>query len=414
MDRHPARSHAPRRASPDAADAASRQVRGPGKDAVHKPGTPPSGPWVYRKMLGMPEISVPNGSFVGLRNRQGRLLGRGILNRRSTIGFRIIAGPEEPASFSALLRRRFAEALAIRTDVLGLPRRTDAWRLVHGEGDGLSGLVVDRFGPVAVAGIHSVGYVTQAEDVEQALLALPDIERVVFTADERTQRLEGFRLPPTDHGAPVTITEDRVKYRVHPGGRHKTGFFLDQRDNRRLVGSLAADRNVLDLCCHAGGFAIHASGPKRARSVTALDLDEEALSEARENARLNKVRIGFVHADLYPWLREQIAGDRRWDLVVLDPPKVVKSREELSKGLRAYEDMNALALAATSPGGLLLTCSCSGQVSEAVFLEVLARAARTAGRRVRVLEVRGAAPDHPFTLDFPEGRYLKAVLLHVA
>jgi 23S rRNA (cytosine1962-C5)-methyltransferase len=170
---------------------------------------------------------------------------------------------------------------------------------------------------------------------------------------------------------------------------------------------------VLDLCCNSGGFAVYAKALGGADDVVGVDLDEQALALARQNMALNQVRIRFVQADLFPWLRDTIAAGQRFDVVVLDPAKQTRDREEVDYALKRYLDMNRLALQAVAPGGLFLTCSCTGLVGEGDFLETLRRAAWQAGRTVQVLRVSGAGPDHPYLLHVPEGRYLKAVFCRV-
>jgi 23S rRNA (cytosine1962-C5)-methyltransferase len=200
---------------------------------------------------------------------------------------------------------------------------------------------------------------------------------------------------------------------VAPGSKHKTGFFADQRDNRRMLASFCAGKRVLDLCCNTGGFAICAKGPGQAEEVVGIDLDEQVIALARQNANLNQLRIRFVQADLFAWLRDILPSGQRFDVVVLDPSKQTRDRLELDFALKKYLDMNRLALQAVAPGGAFLTCSCTGLVSEEAFLDTLKRAAWQAGRTVQVLQVAGAAPDHPFLVHVPEGRYLKAIFCRV-
>src|SRR5262249_32178490 len=195
--------------------------------------------------------------------------------------------------------------------------------------------------------------------------------------------------------------------------KHKTGFFLDQRDNRKTLASCCAGKRVLDLCCNTGGFAVYAKALGQADEVVGVDLDAEVIALAKQNANLNQARIRFAQADLFAWLREVIPTGQRFDIVVLDPAKQTRDREEIGFALKRYFDMNKLALQAVAPGGVFLTCSCTGLISEEDFLECLRRAAWQADRTVQVLTIAGAGPDHPFQLHVPEGRYLKAVFCRV-
>ncbi len=369
----------------------------------------PEGQWVYRKMLRTPRITVQNGSYLPLYAKDGQLLARGFLNRQSELAFRILGDASAPAEFGAMLEQRLRPAWNLRHHVLRLHERTDAWRVVHAEGDHLSGLVVDRYGATCVASLYSIGWVAHAEALERALLGLPGVRRVLFRADERAAKLEGFSMPPMPAGATEQVLEDGLRYEVDLSEGHKTGLFLDQRDHRRRCASLAAGKRVLDICTNAGGFALSAA-KAGASSVTAIDLDEVALARATANARRNKLQVEWIHSDLFPWLRSARERKLSYDLVILDPAKLARSREEVPKALDTYCDMNALALRVVAPGGLFLTCSCSGSVREDEFLNMLRHAANGAGRVVQVLEIGGAAPDHPMALDVPETRYLKAAL----
>lgn len=381
-------------------------------DAVLKIRGLPKGPWVFNKMLLYPPARVANGSFCGLRAKTGERVGFGFVNRRSEIAFRVVGGPED-GDLSALLRARLGAAHDLRTQVLRLHEITDAARIVHGEADGLSGLVVDRYARVLTALVYSLGWVRNAEALEAELVRLPDVDRVVFQGDPRSAELEGFSIPEASVDATVEIHERGVRFQVDLAGRHKTGFFMDQRDNRALVARHARGRRVLDLCTNSGGFAIHAKKRGEARQVTGVDIDEQVLASARRNAKKNDAAVDFVHADLFDWLRERKDAARAFDVVVLDPHKLAAGRHELPSAIRKYHDMNKLAFGAVAPRGLFFTFSCSGAVSESAFGAMVADAARAAGRRARVLRYLGAAPDHPVALDFPEGRYLKGLMLQV-
>jgi 23S rRNA (cytosine1962-C5)-methyltransferase len=251
------------------------------------------------------------------------------------------------------------------------------------------------------------------EVIKAALAAEFPGSRIVWFADEHAERQESFVCPPQRALPPVIVQEHGVKFRVHPGGKHKTGFFCDQRGNRRRLADFCAGQRVLDLCCNSGGFAVYAKTLGEAAEVTAIDLDEEALASARNNARLNQAEIRFERSDIFPWLRAAAERGERYDVVVLDPAKLTRDRDEVINALKKYLDMNKLALAVVKPGGLLLSCSCTGLVDEPSFLDMLRRAAFYAGRDAQVLEVRGAGADHPWRAQVPEGRYLKAVLLRV-
>jgi 23S rRNA (cytosine1962-C5)-methyltransferase len=314
---------------------------------------------------------------------------------------------------SAFFAQRLSRAITLRRDWLGLDTVSDAYRLVHSEGDGLSGLVVDRFGPTLVLEFFAAGMYRFLNVLQDTLAAhFPD-SRFYWFAEEHVQKQESFDCRSPEPPPPGVITEHGVRFRVAPGSKHKTGFFLDQRDNRRLLASYCAGKKVLDLCCNTGGFAVTARAQGGAEEVIGVDLDEQAIALARQNGNLNQARLRFVQADLFAWLREVLPGGQRFDVVVLDPSRQTRDREEIDFALKRYLDMNRLALQAVAPGGIFLSCSCTGLVSEEQFLDTLRRAAWQAGRIVQVLRISGAAPDHPFLLHVPEGRYLKAVFCRV-
>jgi 23S rRNA (cytosine1962-C5)-methyltransferase len=208
------------------------------------------------------------------------------------------------------------------------------------------------------------------------------------------------------------VHEHGLRFHAAPGSGHKTGFFADQRDNRQRFAELARGRRVLDLCCNAGGFAVHAMAGG-AREAVGVDLDAGILDIARANAAANDVAVRFEQADIFDWVRAAVARGERYDAVVLDPPKLTRDRSKVMDALKKYFAMNRATLDAIAPGGVLLTCSCTGLVGESEFLEMLRRVGLNAGRKIQVLDVRGAGADHPFRTDVPEGRYLKAVFCRV-
>ncbi|HEU4395303.1 MAG TPA: class I SAM-dependent methyltransferase, partial [Planctomycetota bacterium] len=249
----------------------------------------------------------------------------------------------------------------------------------------------------------------RAVEVKDALRALLKPRGFAFLADPEVERIEGFRvLGDADGGGPVEIREHGVKFLVDPSGGHKTGFFLDQREHRRRMQDRAKGKRVLDLFCCSGGFSL-AAAKGGAAKVLGVDLDEDAIAQARANAARNgaPASVSFKHGDAFDALRDAKPGE--WEIVVCDPPKLAAKRDAVPGALRKYEDMNALAFAKVAPGGVVVSASCSGLVSESDFLGALSRAALKAGREVRVTEVGGASPDHPWTLSHPAGRYLKVV-----
>jgi 23S rRNA (cytosine1962-C5)-methyltransferase len=371
-------------------------------------------PWIFQKMVEKPAVKPKPGSVVEIVDREGNFAGRGFYNGHSRISLRVLTADPAEHIDEAFFARRIAEAVSLRRDVLKLDAVTDAYRLIHSEGDGLSGLVVDRFAGTLVVEYFSAGMFRQRELIRRCLLAhFPDASVYAF-AEEHVQKQESFDFNAPPAPQPAVIREHGVAFHAAPGTKHKTGFFADQRDNRKLLSGFCDGKRVLDLCCNSGGFAIYAKTIGNASEAVGVDLDEEILGVAERNAKLNKARVRFVQADIFAWLRDVAVNNRdRYDVVVLDPAKMTRDREQVIPALKKYLDMNKLAIAAVKPGGIFLTCSCTGLVSEEQFLDMLRRAAFYANRTVQVLKVSGAGPDHPFLANVPESRYLKAVFCRV-
>jgi len=370
-------------------------------------------PWVFQKMVERPTARIPPGSVVEVRDRAGQWVGRAFYNGHSRITLRMLtANADEPVD-AAFFGKKIAAAVAFRRDVLKLDADTDAYRLIHSEADGLSGLVVDRFADTVVIEFFSAGMFKQRDVIRAALAEHFPGAKFYWFAEGHVGKQESFDCRPPEPPAPGVITEHGLKFRVAPGSKHKTGFFVDQRDNRRMLSSFCGGKRVLDLCCNTGGFSVYAKALGGAADVTGVDLDETAIEMAKQNAKLNGAAVRFVQADLFSWIRDVLPNGERFDVVVLDPPKLTRDRETVDLALKKYCDMNRLALHTVAPGGVFLTCSCTGLVSESDFLESVRRAAWQAGRQLQVFRVTGAGPDHPFLLSVPEGRYLKAVFARV-
>jgi 23S rRNA (cytosine1962-C5)-methyltransferase len=372
-----------------------------------------SHPWIFQKMVEKPAERIPGGTVVDIMDRDGQWVGRGFFNWHSRIALRMLTADSSQAIDADFFAARIARAVTLRRSWLKLDAVTNAYRVVHSEGDGLSGLVVDRFGGVVVLEFFSAGMFRHRQTLLEALTPhFPDSTFYWF-AEEHVQKQESFDCHPPSAPPPEIITEHGLRFRVTPGSKHKTGFFADQRDNRRELAGFCAGKKVLDLCCNTGAFAVYAKALGQADDVIGVDLDEQVIALAKQNANLNQAKIRFVQGDLFSWLRDIIPTGQRFDVVILDPSKQTRDRDEIDFALKRYFDMNKLALQAVAPGGIFLTCSCTGLVSEEMFLETLRRAAWQTGRTLQVLHVAGAGPDHPFLVHVPEGRYLKAVFCRV-
>lgn len=394
---------------------------------AHRPAGPPPGsetwraPWVQLKyitfhpcvypamVLGCSPDALP-GRLVNVYDRDGQPFGTGLFNKRTRVPLRMIHHGPEPVGeeyFTQLLDR----ALDLRLDVLRLPEKTDAFRVIHSDGDGLSGLVVDKFADVLSIEAHSLGMFQRLPAWLPRLHERLGTKRIVVEVDPDIAVIEGIRNAEkmSDAVRPVRITEHGVRYEVDFAKGHKTGFFCDQRENRRQFASFAKGRSVLDLCCYTGGFAVAAKMLGGAEDVTGVDLDEAAIAQARRNANLNQARVNWVHCDAFPWARQAHKNGQQWDVVLADPPKFIDSRDTAQEDRWRYEDLNALAMQLVKPGGIFVTCSCSGLLSAEDFEQLVIRAAHRLSRRFQILDRTGAGADHPVMSNCPESRYLKLV-----
>ena len=375
-----------------------------------------SHPWIFQRLVEKPAQRPKPGSIVEVRGVDGDFIGRGFYNGHSRIALRMLEADPSVEVDAGWFSRRIGEAVALRRDVLGLEATGNAWRVFHSEGDGISGLVVDRYDELLVVGFFSAGAWRHREWIFNALREQFPGCRFHSFADEHVQKQESFDYRDTLGTEPAVIEEHGIRFRADPAGAHKTGFFADQRENREWLSRQVAGKRVLDLCCNTGGFGVYAA-VRGAEEVTGVDIDPAVLEIARGNARLNglqgKAMPRFVQADIFPWLRDASANGERFDVVILDPAKMTRDREQVIPALKKYLDMNKAALSVVKPGGLFATFSCTGLVSEEQFLDMLRRAAFYAGRTVQVLKVAGAGPDHPWLAQVPESRYLKAVFCRV-
>lgn len=372
-------------------------------------------PLLYRRMVDQVAPEARPGDVVVVYDRKGDLFGHAFYHDRSQIALRMISYAREPVD-DAFFAGRIGQALAWRKRLIGSDPGTDVYRLVHAEGDSISGLIAERYADWIAIEVFSLGVFRRLDMFKRLLREQTGVTQFVVRADDRVERLEGFHVPPEESDvAPKTITirENGIRFRVDLRAGHKTGFFCDQRDNRRRLASLCAGLDVLDVCCYTGGFGVYAAKLGGAASVTAVDLDEEAIELAKANAKLNEVRIQHTHADAFSYLRQMQTNGRQFDAVVLDPPKFVPGRDDYQEGSRKYLDLNTLGISVLKPGGLLLTCSCSGLVSRDDFLGMVKAGANRLGRPLQILDQTGPGADHPVMANCPESGYLKAVWARV-
>lgn len=377
-------------------------------------------PAVFPRMLGAVSPDAVKGGLINVYDKNGELFGGGFWNPDSRTPLRMLSHGNTVLTEEELetaLRR----AVAWRRDDCRLDAVTDAYRVVHGDSDGLGGLIVDRYNDVLSLEVSTLGVWQRLPRWLPLLHELCGTARHVVTVDEGIARMEGIDVSQVPASAPVRrvrITENGVNYEVDFAEGHKTGFFCDQRDNRLKLARLAEGKSMLDLCCYSGGFSITAKLFGKAAEVTAVDLDEKAIAMAKRNANINAqggpLRIDFVHADAFVYARQMVRNGRQFDIVLLDPPKFVLGRDEAKEeGLKKYNDLNMLGLQCVKRGGIFVTCSCSGLLSPGEFEKTVIKAAQRLGRRLQIMEMSGPGWDHPFLSTYPEGRYLKVIWARV-
>jgi 23S rRNA (cytosine1962-C5)-methyltransferase len=375
-------------------------------------------PWVFSGAVERADSGIGDGDLVSVVGAGGHFLGHGYFNGRSAIRVRILSREPEREIDGGFWRERVERAVALRRGWFD-DTRCNAYRLINGEGDGLPGLVADRFGACVVVQFHTLGMETRRDAVLGALRDALMPGAIVERSDLEVRRKEGLTPTPPRllegelPSGGVEIVENELRYRVDPLAGQKTGFFLDQRENRAAVGRLAAGRRVLNAFAYTGGFTLAAlrGGATEAISV---ESSAPALAALQVNLALNGLDAGShqsVGADVGDYLEQAVQSSRRFDLVILDPPAFVKQRAGLESGLKAYRRLNRQALHLLSPGGILVTACCSSHVSVEDWEGVVFMAARTEGRSMQVLRESFHPLDHPVLLQCPEGRYLKCLIV---
>jgi 23S rRNA (cytosine1962-C5)-methyltransferase len=371
--------------------------------------------WVYRSDV-VSANGVPTGSVVGVVDHRGQSLGSALYSSSSQIAIRLISH-EPVADLAPLLRQRVADAIAYREPII---RDTNAYRVIFSEADFLPGLIVDRYNDIL-----SMQILTQAMDAEfvRETLTSELTERlhpasIVERVEPRVRQLE--ELAPRPSGllqgerTSTIFTMNGIQFHFDALEGQKTGAFLDQRENYAAAAQYAHGA-ALDAFCYQGGFALHMA--PRCSHIVGVDSSRPALEVADQNAALNRTQLNdnqkeieWIEANAFDLLKDYASSGRRYDTIVLDPPAFAKSKRDLDAALRGYKELNLRALKMLSPGGILVTCSCSYHVSQTDFLEMLAEATRDAHRTLRLAEVRGQAKDHPILLNVPESAYLKCVI----
>lgn len=376
-------------------------------------------PWVFSGAVEFVDGAPANGDTVAVCDVNGGFLAWAAYSAGSQITARVWSWDADEAIDAAFFRRKISQALAAR-ESLGMRRDSSGLRLVHAESDGLPGLVVDQYGDVVVMQLGSAGPERWRDAIADALQELLSPACIYERSDSDGRELEGLekRTGVLRGALPerVGVNEHGLRFAVDVAEGQKTGFFLDQRDNRALTETLAKDRDVLNCFCYTGGFSLYALRGG-AKSVLSIDVSGDALRIAERNVANNGLdasRAEWQEADVFAALRKLRDQGRQFDFIILDPPKFAPTAAFAEKAARGYKDINLLGFKLLRPGGLLATYSCSGGISEDLFQKIVAGAALDAGVDAQIVHRLHASADHPTLLSFPEGAYLKGLVLRVA
>jgi 23S rRNA (cytosine1962-C5)-methyltransferase len=375
-------------------------------------------PWVYAGAVAVVEGDPADGAIVDLHSQAGNFVARGFYNSKSKIRVRLYTWSAHMVLDRRFFGRRLDAAIHLRRSMLGWTGPGTACRLVFSEGDGLSGCTVDQYDRWLVVQFTSLGLAQRREMLVELLIDLLRPEGILLRTERGIGQLEGIELHDGvlwGHvpGEPLIIEEEGIRFRVNLFEGQKTGFYLDQRENRRAVARLALGRRVLDAFCYTGGFGLQAARAG-ARAVLGVDLSEPALALAYENARLNGLdQVSFLRADVFKQMEALQRAGEQFGLIVLDPPKFARARSAVEEALRGYRRLQTLALRLLESNGILVTCCCSGLITMDMLENLLAQLAAEEQRDIQILQRRGQAADHPVSVTCPESSYLKCLISRV-
>jgi 23S rRNA (cytosine1962-C5)-methyltransferase len=375
-------------------------------------------PWVFDSSIDRIEGTCQDGDVVELVTNKRKFIARGIFNSHSRLRLRLYTWDPGQALDGQFWADRIQRAAELRR-VLGYDQPQEASRVVYSEADGLSGLVIDRYGKHLVMQVNALAVAARIDALVPLLVDHFSPQSVLVrteagvAADENVQLQQGVVWgDPPDR--PVFIEEHGLRYGVDLQSGQKTGFYLDQRENRRAAARYLGGRRVLDMFCFSGAFSLTASALGGASEVLGIDTSAKAVALARANAELNGIsNVRFEQQDGFDALESLLQQQSRFQAIILDPPKFTRTRKRVQEALRAYHRINRLAVQLLEPGGILVTCSCSGSISRENFMMMLSGVAQKAGRTIQILEQRGASPDHPISPACPESEYLKCFICRV-
>lgn len=380
----------------------------PGKEARVLSGHP----WVFSSDIDRAQKGIRPGDVVRVQAARGRFLGQAVYNPHSQITLRFLSHDDKPLD-SAAIKERVRQAIRYRRQVADI----NCCRLIYAESDGLSAVIADNFAGVISLQILSLGMARFEQDIITALVEELNPRGIWERNDVPVRELEGMKqstgLMYGQVPEEVEISENGLKILVDVKRGQKTGYFLDQKENRAAIAPFCPDAKVLDICTHTGGFALHAA-MYGAREVTGVDLSAHALSGAEANARLNGFEaVRFIQANAFDFLREQSDRGKSYDLIILDPPAFAKNKASLPGATKGYKEINLRAIKMLAPGGVLVSCSCSQAMLPERFRQVILEAANDAGKTLQQVDWRAQSKDHPVLLASPETHYLKCGIFRV-
>lgn len=372
-------------------------------------------PWIFASAIHSIDEEVASGATVDLLSSEGHFLARASYSPISQIRARVWTFNDEQVD-EEFFRRKIKAGIKVRQR-LKVESYSNSYRLVHAESDGIAGLIVDRYGDVLVLQSLTAGSEFWKETIADILVEETGIENIYERSDADVRELEGLKpingiLRGAIQNPQLLITEYGLRFQVNIATGHKTGFYLDQRHNRHRVGEFAKDRDVLNCFCYTGGFSIHALA-NGAKTVLSVDSSADALALLEKNIAINDLpadRHTSIEGDVFQLLRKFRDENRSFDMIILDPPKFAPTSAQAEKAARGYKDINLLAFKLLRHGGMLFTFSCSGGIDAALFQKIVASAALDAGVDATIIEHLSQGSDHPVSLHFPEGSYLKGLV----
>ena len=375
--------------------------------------------WIFSGALQQPPHWIEPGGLVDVKSSTGQFVARGYYNPRTDIAIRLLTRKIEQAIDEDFLRKRIRSAVDLRK--VFDPNKTNTYRLINSEGDGLPGLIVDRFAEILVAQMHTAGIERLRSRLIDALMEETDTRGILLRNDSQSRRREGLELEEPQvvtGGVPtqVTVRENNVLFLVDPWQGQKTGFFLDQRDKREALRKYTQAKRVLNCFSYSGSFSVYAALTSEKTRVTSVDISAPAIESARQNFILNGLDPNhhqFLVADVFDYLQQAQGAGEQFDVVVLDPPAFAKTQSARAQALKAYRRLNTLGMQVLRPGGILLTCSCSGVIGMNDLLGALSQSAQRLQRTVQLLETFSYGVDHPLNLAMPETAYLKVVFCRI-